>query len=140
MKEIPLSQAFAFAEWVGGCYVRRHGGWLHNYADSRNPENLKTSSQLWEEFLAATHPQAGRVLLLIPHTPEMRAINNPALIARMLDGQYYRCEYSYDASSATFQPSHTRVALPTECAGLEDVQPFTPDQVKAYFALYAPEG
>jgi hypothetical protein len=105
MKEITLTQAFAFAEWLGANY---------------------------------THPRAGRVLLLIPHTPEMRKVNNPALIARMTDGNYYRCEYSYDAQTATFQPSHTRVALAAEAAGLEDVQPFTTEQVTAYFALYVP--
>lgn len=139
MNEIPLTQAFAFAEWVGKTHIRLHGAWVLDYHSQTNRNNWRTTDQLWAEFLAATHPQAGRVLVLIPHTPEMRKVNNPALIARMADGDYYRCEYAFDAQTSAFQPSHTRVALPAECAGLEDVQPFTHEQVKAYFEMYVPE-
>jgi hypothetical protein len=45
---IPIEEAFAFAEFMGLHYIRLHEVWVYKYSDQRNKDNWRTTETLYE--------------------------------------------------------------------------------------------
>jgi len=39
-----------FTEWVGTYYIKMHGGWMQNYADQRDKNNLMSTEYLYNVY------------------------------------------------------------------------------------------
>lgn len=50
-ESINKNNMFEFTEWVGTYFIKMHGGWMRNYADQRDKNNLISTEYLYNEYL-----------------------------------------------------------------------------------------